>query len=77
MLRLILIPTNLSSGSGKIKLDQDALPHLEAKESGYGWVTIWDTRQKDTLPLPVALSRFTRKLWQDNSAGRDGDLCPR
>jgi hypothetical protein len=31
---------------------QDALPHLEAKESGYGWVTIWDARQKGILPLP-------------------------
>jgi hypothetical protein len=31
---------------------QDALPHLDAKESGYGWVTIWDARQKGILPLP-------------------------
>lgn len=31
---------------------QEALPHLEAKESGYGWVTIWDARQKGITPLP-------------------------
>jgi hypothetical protein len=34
-----------------MKVEQDALPHLEAKESGYGWVTIWDVRQKGILPL--------------------------
>ncbi len=31
---------------------KEALPHLEAKEPGYGWVTIWDARQKGILPLP-------------------------
>ena len=31
---------------------QDALPHLEAQESGYGWVTIWEAREKGILPLP-------------------------
>lgn len=31
---------------------QDALPHLDAKETSYGWVTIWDARGKGILPLP-------------------------
>jgi len=31
---------------------QETLPHLDAKESGYGWVTIWDAREKGILPLP-------------------------
>jgi hypothetical protein len=31
---------------------QDALPHLDAQEDGYGWVTIWDAREKGILPLP-------------------------
>jgi hypothetical protein len=30
----------------------DALPHLDAKEVGYGWVTIWDARKKGIMPLP-------------------------
>jgi hypothetical protein len=31
---------------------QETLPHLDAKESGYGWVTVWDARQKGITPLP-------------------------
>ncbi len=31
---------------------EEALPHLEAKESGYGWVTINEAREKGILPLP-------------------------
>ena len=31
---------------------QDALPHLDAKESPYGWVNIWEAREKGILPLP-------------------------
>lgn len=31
---------------------QEALPHLDAEESGYGLVTIWDAREKGILPLP-------------------------
>jgi hypothetical protein len=31
---------------------QDALPHLDAQEQGYGWVTVWDAREKGILPLP-------------------------
>jgi len=31
---------------------QDALPHLDAKESSYGWVNIWEAREKGILPLP-------------------------
>lgn len=31
---------------------QEALPHLDAQEQGYGWVTIWDAREKGILPLP-------------------------
>ncbi len=30
----------------------DTLPHLDAKEAGYGWVTIWDAREKGIMPLP-------------------------
>jgi len=29
-----------------------ALPHLDAEESGYGWVKIWDARENGVLPLP-------------------------
>ena len=31
---------------------EEALPHLDAGESGYGWVSILDARQKGILPLP-------------------------
>ena len=31
---------------------KDALPHLDAEEQGYGWVTIADAREKGILPLP-------------------------
>jgi hypothetical protein len=31
---------------------EETLPHLDAGESGYGWVSILDTRQKGILPLP-------------------------
>lgn len=30
----------------------DALPHFEAKEEGYAWVTIPDMREKGILPIP-------------------------
>jgi hypothetical protein len=30
----------------------EALPHLDAKEDGYGWVTIWDARKDGITPLP-------------------------
>jgi len=31
---------------------EDALPHLENQEEGYGWVKIWDAREHGILPLP-------------------------
>lgn len=31
---------------------EEALPHLDAKEAGYGWVKVWDAREKGILPLP-------------------------
>jgi hypothetical protein len=30
----------------------DAMPHLTAGESGYGWVKIWDAREHGILPVP-------------------------
>jgi len=30
----------------------DTIPHLEAQEEGYAWVTIQDARQKGILPIP-------------------------
>ncbi len=30
----------------------EAFPHLDAGEEGYGWVTIWDARDNGILPLP-------------------------
>jgi hypothetical protein len=30
----------------------DALPHISAGETGYGWVKIWDERADGILPLP-------------------------
>lgn len=30
----------------------EAIPHLDAGEAGYGWVTIWAAREKGILPLP-------------------------
>jgi hypothetical protein len=30
----------------------ETMPHLEAQESGYGWVKIWDAREHGILPLP-------------------------
>lgn len=30
----------------------EALPHLEAEESGWGWVKIWDARDNGIAPLP-------------------------
>ncbi len=30
----------------------EALPHLDAGEVGYGWVKIWDAREAGILPLP-------------------------
>jgi hypothetical protein len=39
----------VNRGSEEFK---EALPHLDAKEPGYGWVTIRDARQKGILPLP-------------------------
>ena len=30
----------------------EALPHLDAGETGYGWVEIWDARDAGILPLP-------------------------
>jgi hypothetical protein len=30
----------------------EALPHIDAKEVGYGWVTIWSAREKGIMPLP-------------------------
>lgn len=30
----------------------ETLPHLDAAESGYGWVKIWDAREDGILPLP-------------------------
>jgi hypothetical protein len=36
-------------GSGEFN---DAMPHLTAGESGYGWVKIWDARDHGILPLP-------------------------
>lgn len=30
----------------------ELLPHLEAGEAGYGWVTIWEAREKGIMPLP-------------------------
>ena len=32
-------------------LFDETLPHLEAGDSGYGWVNIWDARQNGILPL--------------------------
>lgn len=29
----------------------EALPHIDAAESSYGWVNIWDAREKGILPL--------------------------
>jgi hypothetical protein len=31
---------------------EEAQPGLEAREEGYGWVTIQDAREKGILPLP-------------------------
>jgi transglutaminase-like putative cysteine protease len=31
---------------------QEALPHMDAEEESYGWIKIWDARQKGILPLP-------------------------
>lgn len=31
---------------------EDALPHFQAKEKGYAWVTIPDMREKGILPIP-------------------------
>jgi hypothetical protein len=31
---------------------EDALPYLDDQAEGYGWVTIWDAREKGILPLP-------------------------
>lgn len=31
---------------------EETLPHLDAKEVGYGWVTIWDARKNGIMPLP-------------------------
>lgn len=31
---------------------EEALPHLDAQEASYGWVTIWEARDKGILPLP-------------------------
>jgi len=31
---------------------EEALPHLDAQESGWGWVSILDTRQQGIMPLP-------------------------
>jgi transglutaminase-like putative cysteine protease len=35
----------------KVEFD-DALPHIDAKEPGYGWVQIWDARAAGILPVP-------------------------
>lgn len=36
---------------GKEEFDE-ALPHLDAEESEYGWLSVWDAREKGILPLP-------------------------
>ena len=31
---------------------EDALPHMDAGETSYGWVNIWGAREDGILPLP-------------------------
>jgi len=30
----------------------EALPHIDAQETSYGWVKVWDAREEGILPLP-------------------------